>query len=168
MITLYHGSNIEVNAPKANAGRKNLDFGPGFYVTKIEEQAQNWARIIASRKGRHITPIVSVYRFNYSQALKDGIKIKCFDSYNIEWLNYVVGCRNGNDISSEYDIVEGGVANDNVIDTVEDYEKKFITADQALGQLKYKKVNHQMCFLNQSVIDKYMHFVGIEELTMEN
>lgn len=36
---------------------------------------------------------------------------------------YVVACRRGKDYSSEYDIVEGGVANDNVIDTVEDYEK---------------------------------------------
>ena len=62
------------------------------------------------------------------------------------------------DISNEYDIVEGGVANDNVIDTVEDYEKGIITAEQALGQLKYKKVNHQLCILNQAVIDKYLTF----------
>jgi len=48
-----------------------------------------------------------------------------------------------------YDIVEGGVANDNVIDTVEDYENNIITAEQALGQLKYKAVNHQICILNQ-------------------
>ena len=48
-----------------------------------------------------------------------------------------------------YDIVEGGVANDNVIDTVEDYENNVITAEQALGQLKYKAVNHQLCILMQ-------------------
>lgn len=167
MITLYHGSNLEITSPRANAGRKNLDFGPGFYVTKIEEQAQNWAQIIASRKGRHVVPIVSVYQFNYSQAIKDGIRIKRFDEYNIAWLNYVVSCRQGADVSAEFDIVEGGVANDNVIDTVEDYEKQLITADQALGQLKYKRINHQMCFLNQSVIDKYLKFIGKQELTTE-
>ena len=66
---------------------------------------------------------------------------KLFKTYDIEWLNYVVDCRNGKDVSSDYDIVEGGVANDNVIDTVEDYEKGIITAEQALGQLQYKKVN---------------------------
>ncbi len=52
------------------------------------------------------------------------------------------------------------MANDNVIDTVEDYEKGVITAEQALGQLQYKKVNHQLCILNQSVIDNYLHFVN--------
>lgn len=57
-----------------------------------------------------------------------------------------------------YDIVEGGVANDNVIDTVEDYENGIITAEQALGQLRYKKVNHQICILNQEIIDKYLTF----------
>jgi hypothetical protein len=63
------------------------------------------------------------------------------------------------DISSEFDAVEGGVANDNVIDTVEDYEKGIITAEQALGQLRYKEVNHQLCILNQAVIDKYLNFI---------
>lgn len=167
MITLYHGSNVEVRQPDVNKGRKNLDFGPGFYVTKMKDQAQNWAQIIASRKGRRIPPIISIYTFNLSQALKDGVKIKQFNTYNIEWLNYVVSCRKGKDISEQFDIVEGGVANDNVIDTVEDYERQLITAEQALGQLKYKKVNHQMCILNQAVINKYLQFVGVIQLQTE-
>ena len=50
----------------------------------------------------------------------------------------------------------GGVANDNVIDTVEDYEKGIITAEQALGQLRYKKVNRQICFISQKAIDGYL------------
>lgn len=61
-----------------------------------------------------------------------------------------------------YDIVEGGVANDNVIDTVEDYENGIITAEQALGQLRYKKVNHQICILNQRIIDNYLTFLQSE------
>lgn len=59
-------------------------------------------------------------------------------------------------------MVEGGVANDNVIDTVEDYENGFITAEQALGQLKYKDVNHQICILNQDIADKYLSFTSSE------
>jgi len=61
-------------------------------------------------------------------------------------------------------MVEGGVANDNVIDTVEDYENGIISAQQALGQLKYKKVNHQICILNQEIIDKYLKFISSESL----
>ena len=57
--------------------------------------------------------------------------------------------------------------NDNVIDTVEDYEKGIITAEQALGQLKYKKVNHQLCILNQTIIDKYLTFAKSTILDLE-
>ncbi len=165
MKTLYHGSYLEVSQPLAKAGRKNLDFGHGFYLTIIKEQAEAWARIIASRKGRSIKPVVSVFQFDEEKAKVDGIRFKVFDAYDIEWLDYVVDCRKGKDVSNDFDAVEGGVANDNVIDTVEDYEKGVITAEQALGQLKYKKVNHQICILNQTVIDNYLKFV--ESFTLE-
>ena len=32
-----------VQNPLAKAGRENLDFGKGFYVTNIHEQARRWA-----------------------------------------------------------------------------------------------------------------------------
>ncbi|MCI6224003.1 MAG: hypothetical protein PUI23_02145 [Bacteroidales bacterium] len=47
-----------------------------------------------------------------------------------------------------------------MIDTVEDYENGRITAEQALGQLKYKQVNHQICIRNQQIIDKFLNFVS--------
>ena len=67
-----------------------------------------------------VKPVLNVYRFDDELAKQDGIRFKSFPSYNLEWLKYVVDCRRGIDISSDYDVVEGGVANDNVIDTVED------------------------------------------------
>ena len=158
MRTLYHGSSVVVQTPLAHVGRKNLDFGRGFYLTEIREQAESWAGVVASRKGRFVHPVVNIYTFDDKTAISKGVRFKVFSEYNLEWLDYVVGCRKGQDISNDYDIVEGGVANDNVIDTVEDYEKGVITAEQALGQLKYKKVNHQLCILNQPVIDNYLHF----------
>ena len=159
MITLYHGSNIEVVAPFARVGRKNLDFGQGFYLTKIKRQAEDWATVIASRKGRNSVGVISEFSFEKEQAVKDGFRFKIFNVYDIEWLDFVVNCRKGKDFASKYDVIEGGVANDNVIDTVEDYEKGIITAEQALGQLQYKKVNQQICILNQKVIDAYLTFV---------
>ena len=159
MVTLYHGSNIEVITPFAKVGRKNLDFGQGFYLTKIKRQAEDWANVIASRKGRNNAGVVSVFHFKKEQAIIDGFRFKTFEVYDIEWLDFVVNCRKGKDFTSKYDVIEGGVANDNVIDTVEDYEKGIITAEQALGQLQYKKVNHQICILNQKVIDSCLVFI---------
>ena len=158
MLTLYHGSQISVPQPSAKAGRKNLDFGPGFYLTKIRKQAEDWAVVMAGRKGRNAEAVLNIFQFDMNQVAIDGVRIKSFPTYDLEWLDYVVACRRGKDYSDEYDIVEGGVANDNVIDTVEDYEKGIITAEQAIGQLRYKKVNHQLCILNQAVIDKYLTF----------
>lgn len=159
MMTLYHGSYLEVNTPLAKIGRKNLDFGQGFYVTEVEQQSKDWAAAIAAKRGRRVTPVVSVYEFDRSKALADNIRFKIFDSYNLEWLQFVVDCRNGRDVYSCYDVIDGGIADDKVIDTVEDYEKGIITAEQAIGQLKMKEVNHQMCILNQAVIDKYLTFI---------
>jgi len=158
MITLYHGSYIAVSSPLVGLGRKKVDFGQGFYLTNLHEQAKAWAETIAERKGRNKEPIVSAYSLDYTSVKTDGFRVKVFESYNLEWLEYVIDSRRGGDMQKQYDIVEGGVANDNVIDTVEDYENDIITAEQALGQLRYKKVNHQICILNQEIIDNYLKF----------
>jgi hypothetical protein len=42
-MLLYHGSDVEVAHPDPTIGRKRLDFGPGFYVTPMAEQAEQWA-----------------------------------------------------------------------------------------------------------------------------
>lgn len=158
-ITLYHGSYVEVKNPLVNVGRKNLDFGQGFYLYNSKSEAESWAKIASNRKGDDVKPIINVYNFDYFRTKNIGYRFNEFETYNIEWLKFVVDCRNGKDVFSDYDIVIGGVANDKVIDTVEDYEKGIITAEQALGQLRYKDVNHQICILNQEIIDYCLEFV---------
>ena len=76
MKTLYHGSYLEVTHPIARAGRKNLDFGQGFYLTTIREQAEAWARIISTRRGRSVNPVVSVFRFSRDQETTVSLLIK--------------------------------------------------------------------------------------------
>lgn len=166
MITLFHGSYVSVLTPLVKLGRKKVDFGQGFYLTKLRKQAEAWAETIAERKGRNAEPTLSTYSFDYDAVKSEGYRIKIFENYDLEWLEYVVDCRKGGMMQLQHDIVEGGVANDNVIDTVEDYENGIITADQALGQLKYKKVNHQICILSQDIVDKYLLFISSETLNL--
>ncbi len=45
-IIVYHGSTEKVETPICKLGRKNLDFGQGFYVTNRYEQAVKWAENI--------------------------------------------------------------------------------------------------------------------------
>lgn len=168
MMTLYHGSYAPVQVPLVKLGRKKVDFGQGFYLTKLYRQAESWANTIAERKGRNAQPTVTSFSFDYDAVKSDGYRVKIFGCYNLEWLEYVVDCRRGGVKQQQYDLVEGGVANDNVIDTVEDYENGIITADQALGQLRYKEVNHQICILNQEIVDKYLAYIASEILKRED
>ena len=39
MTRLYHGSHRSIPAPLTGVGRRELDFGPGFYVTILRDQA---------------------------------------------------------------------------------------------------------------------------------
>lgn len=41
-MILYHGSYLEISRPDLVHSRANVDFGPGFYVTPLYEQAVKW------------------------------------------------------------------------------------------------------------------------------
>ena len=43
LITIYHGSEKNIEYPVWGEGRKNNDFGLGFYCTASEELAKEWA-----------------------------------------------------------------------------------------------------------------------------
>lgn len=165
MKTLYHGSHVTIPQPLAAFGRRCLDFGQGFYLTGLRQQAEQWAQLVTERKTRNGIPQLNIYQFD--EALARQSRWLCFEEYNLAWLDYVVACRAGEDLWKQYDIVEGGVANDNVIDTVEDYSQGIITAEKALGQLRYKSVNHQLCIISQSVIDECLHFVRSVNINSE-
>ncbi len=160
MTTLFHGSYTEVSSPLVKLGRAKVDFGQGFYLTMLQSQAEAWAKTISERRKTGTQAVVSTFSLDMEGIKADNYRIKTFETYNLEWLEYVIDCRKGGTQQNQYDLVEGGVANDNVIDTVEDYENGVITAEQALGQLKYKAVNHQLCILNQAIVDKYLTFVS--------
>lgn len=43
IITIYHGSKQVVETPEFGKGKKNNDFGYGFYCTESDELAKEWA-----------------------------------------------------------------------------------------------------------------------------
>ena len=43
-MNVYHGSNVIVNNPDVVHSFRPLDFGKGFYVTTVKDQAERWAR----------------------------------------------------------------------------------------------------------------------------
>ena len=160
-MILYHGGTEAVMQPDCKKGRPDLDFGQGFYVTLLQDQAEGFARRKArDRKGK---PVISVYEFDYEAAIKDCAYLN-FEFYDEAWLDFVVESRSGLKPWSSYDIVEGGVANDRVIDTVELYTIGILDKASALGRLSEHQPNHQICILNQEILDKYLKFLEVIEL----
>lgn len=60
-MILYHGSFVVVAQPDLLHSRPNVDFGKGFYVTPIYEQAEKWCNRF-KRRGKD--GIVSRYVFD--------------------------------------------------------------------------------------------------------
>lgn len=157
--TLYHGSNVIVEHPLVSIGRRDLDFGPGFYLTPLFEQASKWAvRIKTVRRAEQV--IVNTYDFSVPQSYKT----KRFDAYDKEWLDFIVASRKGKKPWYDYDIIEGGVADDRVIDAVEAYINGYADVEHTLRQLVYHKPNYQICILNQEIVDKCLKFKSYERI----
>lgn len=153
-MKVYHGSNIEVAKPDIIHSRKKVDFGQGFYITPIKEQAEKWCRQYIQRNK---PGIVSIY--NFDEKAYDKLISILFESYSEEWLDFVFECRRGQD-KSNYEIVAGGVANDKVFDTVELYFEGIISKKDAIGRLAFEKPNYQICLRSQKAIDEYLVFEG--------
>ena len=160
-VIVYHGSTETVDCPICSLGRRNLDFGQGFYVTNIREQAVNWANQVAGRKG--FAPVLNRYRLNREAVLLEG-RCKIFKAYDKEWLDFIVASRQGEAVASYYDYIEGGVANDRVVDTVNLYMAGLMDEETALRRLSEHQPNNQMCILSQELTDKYLVFDGTEEI----
>jgi len=155
-MKIYHGSTIIIEHPIAAVGREKLDFGRGFYVTDIKSQAELWAERMQRIKQE--TGIVNVYEIDIDK-VKNVFHYYRFENYDNEWLQFIVANRMGRDIMEQYDVIEGGVANDRVIDTVEAYMANLMPLENALQELSKHRPNNQLCITNQKVIDEYLVFV---------
>ena len=157
MSTMFHTSDGIVKNPRVEFSRKYLDFGEGFYLTPRREQAANYAERF--RKMRK-SPVLNTYQLD---ELPAWCAYKRFEAYDEEWLDYIAQCRKGLP-HAHYDVVEGGIANDNVFDTINLYTGGLIDKSEALKRLQYHKPNWQICICSQEVLDSCLHFVTSEQL----
>ena len=151
-MILYHTSNLEIIKPDISFSRSSLDFGAGFYTTENRLQAEKYAKRFFKQGSN---AVMNVYSLDGDIS---GYSRKVFSAYDAQWLDYVEACRR--ELPHEhYDIIEGGIANDNVFDTLDLYMADIITHEQAIRRLKKQKPNWQICFANQELINKHLHFV---------
>lgn len=152
-MIVYHGSSLEVNKPEVAYSKAFLDFGKGFYVTTFQSQAEKWALRKAVRQGK--SAIVNVY--DLQEDLQE-YRVLSFESENEKWLDFVCDCRKGTELNQKYDIIVGNVADDDVFKTVDMYFRGLWSREKVLEELRYYKMNDQICFTNQKVLDCILEF----------
>jgi hypothetical protein len=152
-MRVYHGSTIEIQKPDLSFAKRNLDFGPGFYVTTIQDQAENWARRKALR--RVSNAIIGIYDL---KEISSNYRKIVFDGNDKDWVEFVCACRRGDDLYNQFDIISGGVANDKVYRAVDMYYRGIWDIDRTLSELKFYEQNDQICLLNQQLLDDYLAF----------
>ncbi|MBE6270048.1 MAG: DUF3990 domain-containing protein [Prevotella ruminicola] len=157
-MKLFHASTLRIDKPDVLHSREKLDFGRGFYLTNLYEQAVRYSERF-TRRGKEA--FINEYEMDEETP---GFIIKTFESYDEEWLDYVALCRKGDITAPKYDAVSGGVANDNVFNTIDLYFAGLITKEEALGRLKYEKPNHQLCILNGDMLCRHLHFIKAERV----
>ena len=156
-MTLYHGGAEEIVLPDLAHSRRAVDFGMGFYVTPLYNQARRWSE---KRKRRNGSAVVSRYEFDESAA--GGLKMLRFGSYSESWLDFIVKCRALED-DSDWDIVSGGVANDKVFDTLEAFFDGFATKAQTIDRLRMETPSVQLCFRTTAALQT-LRFIGSERI----
>ena len=153
MIRLYHGSNTVIETIDLSKGRPNKDFGRGFYVTTIQEQAEKMARRVARIYGGE--PCITVFEMDEKQMEKAGLSIRRFDNPSREWALFVINNRNRafEDISNlecnldnKYELVIGPVANDDLALLFRQFSGGLITVEELTEEMKFKKLTIQYSF----------------------
>lgn len=144
-MKVYHGSHIKIDTIDLTQCKPNKDFGRGFYITKFRQHAETWAKIIGEKNGT--TGFITEFEFEENDFTKSICKIKYFENYSDEWLDFVVANRNRQyKFTHDYDIVIGPVADDKIQATLRFYLKGDIDKVRFLKMLHHHEETHQICF----------------------
>lgn len=78
--------------------------------------------------------IVNVYELSEEW---DDYRVLSFEKENEKWLDFVCGCRKGQLLNEEFDIIIGNVADDDVFKTVDMYFRGLWDKEKVLNELRY-------------------------------
>ena len=118
-MILYHTSDRQIQKPDIHHGRKNADFGWGFYLTPDREFTCRWAKENA---------VVNEYALDEA-----GLLIHRF-SRDTDWFQYIFRNRRLQDGISA-DVIIGPIANDTIFDTLGIISSGFLKPEDAMKLL---------------------------------
>jgi len=164
----YHGSNIEVSNIDLSKCTKYKDFGQGFYMTSIKQQASEWAFKV-TRRFSSGKPILSKFEFNDDL---ENLNSLVFTEPEERWATFVINNRNQEFIDNsnilsnhdnKYDFVHGLVANDDISAVLDAFLMGILPMSELSKALIYKNLNDQYSFHTPKAIS-HLSFLGSEAL----
>lgn len=120
-LRLYHTGYQQLRTIDVHFGRKNADFGQGFYTSDNIAFAKRWAR---ERKGSET--IINTY-----DLITDELNILHLER-DAAWFDYIYRNRTGKpDQYPEADVIIGPIANDTLFDTFGIITSGILSAQQS-------------------------------------
>lgn len=152
-MKLYHGSNTVIERIELSKCKPFKDFGKGFYLTEIREQAEQMAKRTSAIYGGESV----VTEFKFDETALNALVVKTFEEPGEEWALFIMANRDRNKVHPIhcYDIVIGPVADDTIATLFRNFDDGIIDLQMLVNGLKYKKVSSQYLFHSAEAI-KYL------------
>ena len=160
MISLYHGSNMVIEEIDLQKTRPYKDFGRGFYLTSMKEQAQKMAQRVSRIYGGE--PYAMEYIFHEEKLKEMELNTRIFEGPSKEWALFVINNRNRDyqDINSiecnhdnKYDLVIGPVADDDLALLFRQFSGGLISVEVLVEAMKFKKLTNQYSFHTERALE---------------
>ena len=160
-MTLYHGTNSDIETIDLTKGLRYKDFGKGFYLTPDKTTAER----MAQKKARLFwgTATLITYIMDDS-AMQSDLKIKVFpEKASVEWFLFVDANRDRKNVQPihDYDIVVGPIADDGVVLQLTNYREGIYSPEEAAKLLQDKYLDQQYYFGTEKALN-YLHKIDAE------
>ena len=164
LITIYHGSEQIVEVPTFGRGKKNNDFGMGFYCTQSDHLAKEWA-VSSLRNGFSNRYVMDTEYLNI-------LNLNSTDYTILNWIAVLVEHRlfsiktpvarrakrylidNFSINVNAYDIVTGYRADDSYFDYAESFLNNGISVEQLARAMQLGKLGEQIVIKSQYAFSK--------------
>ena len=156
-MRLYHGSDILIENIDLDKSKPFKDFGKGFYLSTEYHQALEMAKQRIRQKRGVGSPVVTIFEFDESVMDREELKVKKWNNYCIEWVEFIIRNRDRKLPYPwhDYDIIYGPIADDGVSYQLRRYEAGYLTIEQLVEELKYEGgATFQYFFANEKAISK--------------
>lgn len=164
IITIFHGSEQIVETPEFGLGRKNNDFGLGFYCTESEDLAKEWA-VSSLRNG-------FANRYTLDTEYLNILNLNSPDYTILNWIAVLVEHRlfsiktpvarrakrylidNFGVNVNAYDLITGYRADDSYFDYAESFLNNGISVEQLARAMRLGKLGEQIVLKSKFAFDR--------------